>query len=158
MNHLNIKSLTPRIAKRYLLFIAAFMWTFASGMLLFKGITFGLDFQRFLILKTCIGIIGGIAFYVLLFSKISLKYILRIINLNESKPCIFSFFSFKSYFMMFIMISIGILFRKSGIISLEYFSVFYIVMGIPLFFSAIKFYYYAIYYKSIINNMHNITS
>jgi hypothetical protein len=53
--------------------------------------------------------------------------------------------------MMAVMISSGILLRKSGIVSPEYLSVLYVTMGIPLFLSALRFYYYEIYYRTIIH-------
>ena len=132
-----------KVSKRTLLFIAAFVWTFAGGMLLFKGISLFLIYQEKLILRIVLGIIGGILFYFILFSKISIKHIDRISTSEKEKSFVFSFFDLQSYFLMLIMISMGILIRKSEIISLEYFSGFYITMGIPLLISAIRFYKFA---------------
>lgn len=146
-----IQSIKPKISKRYLLFIAAFVWTFAGGMLLFKGILLLCNFNSFLGLRIMISIIGGILFYLLLFAKISLKHARRIIELKNNNPCLFSFFNIKSYILMTIMITSGILLRSSGIISSEYLSIVYITMGIPLFFSAFRFYYFGIYYDQLIN-------
>jgi hypothetical protein len=44
---------------------------------------------------------------------------------------------------MTLMISFGVTLRLSGIVPLNYLSLFYVAMGIPLFMSAIRFYYYA---------------
>lgn len=44
----------------------------------------------------------------------------------------------------------GITLRKTGIVPLEYLSVFYIMMGIPLAMSVFRFYYNGIYYKKAI--------
>jgi hypothetical protein len=140
----------PAIPRRYLLFIAGVVWTFAGGMLLYKGISAFRLYREFIWLKILISMIGGGLFYILLFSKISLKHAWRIINLKNENPCMFAFFNIRSYIMMAVMISGGIILRKSGIISLEYLSVFYITMGIPLLLSAVRFYYYEIFYRRII--------
>lgn len=147
MNYLEM--FKPKIHKRYLLFLAAFVWTFAGGILLFKGFSFLRINKDFIWLRIFISIIGGLVFYWFLFSKISLKHTFRIINLKNDYPCLFSFFSIKSYILMLIMITSGILLRKSGIISPYYLSMIYLTMGIPLFLSAFRFYNYGIYYGSV---------
>lgn len=146
-----IQKFKPKIPKRYLLFIAAIVWTFAGGMLLFRGISLLNDIKDFLWLIITISIIGGVFFYIALFSKISLKHTKRIIDLVIEKPCMFSFFNIRSYVLMAIMITSGILIRKSGIILPKYLSIIEITMGIPLFLSSIRFYYYGIYYHELIN-------
>ena len=145
------QTLKPKIFKRYLFFIAAFAWTFAGGMLLFKGISLFYNIKDFFLLKILISTIGGVLFYFVLFSKISLKHTRRIMELKNDYPCLFSFFGIKSYVLMAIMITSGILLRKSELLSLEYLSLFYIFMGIPLFLSCLRFYYYGIFYYKLIN-------
>lgn len=51
---------------------------------------------------------------------------------------------------MMMMITSGIVLRKSGIIPPQYLSILYITMGIPLLVSSIRFYYYGIFYPSLI--------
>jgi len=145
--------LKPGITKRYLLFVAALMWTFAGGMLFLRGFSMLFLFPRFLWLKIIIGITGGLVFYVLLFAKISLKHTTRILKIQIEKPCLFSFFNFRSYLMMALMISMGIALRTTGVVPMEYLSVFYVSMGIPLTLSAFRFYYNGIYYKKAIQKM-----
>lgn len=146
-----LQTLKPSIPRRYLLFVAGIVWTLAGGMLLYKGISLFRIYRELLWLKIMISIIGGGLFYLLLFSKISLKHAWRIINLKNENPCVFSFFNIRSYIMMAIMITSGIILRKSGIISPEYLSVLYVTMGIPLFLSALRFFYYEIYYRTVIH-------
>ena len=144
MNKL-LQHLTPRLPKRYLLFLAAVVWTFAGGMLLFRGMLMFRDTASHHILRLLLSFAGGIAFYVLLFSRISKKHTLRIRNLPLEKPCLFSFFNLKSYLLMSVMIAGGISLRKSGIIDPLYLSVIYVTMGIPLFISSFRFYYSGIF-------------
>lgn len=142
------ETIKPKLPKRYLLFIAAGIWTFAGGMLLFKGISLLLENMQHFWFESVISIAGGITFYILLFSKISLKHTRRILGIKHDYPCLFSFFSFSSYGMMGVMITSGILLRKSGVIPEEYLPLLYITMGIPLFLSSIRFYSYGIKYRS----------
>jgi hypothetical protein len=137
----------PGLPKRALLFVAAAVWTAAGGMLLLKGISLFLNFNHLLWMKIVISIIGGSLFYLLLFSRISRKHTIRIRNLKYENPCLFSFFNFRSYFLMALMITSGVLLRKSGIVSPEFLSILYVTMGIPLFLSSIRFYYAGIYYS-----------
>lgn len=84
MNSLNkiLKAIKPGIPKRYLLFVAAFMWTFAGGMLFLRGFSMLILFPRLLWIKILISIIAGLIFYILLFSKISLKHTQRILKME----------------------------------------------------------------------------
>ncbi|HAQ18657.1 MAG TPA: hypothetical protein DCR40_05395 [Prolixibacteraceae bacterium] len=137
---MKIDFFTPRVSKHYLLFIAALVWTFAGGMLLFRGLTF-LDSQpSHLFLKLFTGLLAGLLFFRLLFNRISAKHVLRIQNLPIGQPCLFSFFDIRSYLMMFSMITLGVMLRKSGFVSAENLSLIYIIMGIPLLMSSFRFY------------------
>jgi hypothetical protein len=130
----------PKIKKKYLLFIAAFAWTIAGTMLLYRGILMSSLITNMLILKLTISLIFGIIFYLKMFTKISLKHINRIKNLKIDYPCLFSFFNIRSYFLMVIMILMGVSLRKLAFIPITYLSLFYIMMSVPLLFSAIRFY------------------
>ena len=148
-----IQILKPGIPKRYLLIVAALVWTVGGGMLLVRGFSMMLLFPDFFWLKTAGSIIAGIIFYAFMFSKISLKHIGRIVKIEFERPCLFSFINFRSYFLMLLMISFGITLRMSGFISMKYLSVFYVFMGIPLLISAFRFYYYGINYKKAIKKL-----
>jgi hypothetical protein len=136
-----------KVSRRFLLFTAAFVWTFAAFMLLSRGISLSYNIKSSFWLKIIISLSAGGLFYLLLFSKISRKHISRIINLKNDNSCLFSFFSIRSYILMIIMITSGILLRRSGIIKPEYLALGYITMGIPLMVSAFRFYYHGINYR-----------
>ena len=144
-----VQTLKPWASKRHLLFFAAVVWTFAGGMLLYKGISLVDSATTFLGLKIAACMVGGGLFYWLLFSKLSLKHTKRIVELKTDKPCMFSFFNIKSYILMVTMITSGVLLRVFGIIPPNYLMLVYITMGIPLFLSSFRFYYYGIYYKRV---------
>lgn len=139
MNNL-LETYKPAIPKRYLMFVAAIVWFFAGGMLLYKGFSYVDYSQSFLIFKLIISVVLGLLFFMLLFSKIAAKHVSRILNIKHEKPCLFSFFNWKSYFMMGSMITLGILLRVFKIVPIELLSFFYLVMGIPLLLSAFRFF------------------
>jgi hypothetical protein len=125
------------------------VWAFAGGMLIQKGFSAESLSAAVLLRKIGIGLSGGLLFYFLLFTRISRKHTHRIHNLESNRPGLFSFFSARSYLMMILMISIGTLLRKTGIIPSEILSVFYVVMGTPLLMSAFRFFYSALGYKNL---------
>ena len=138
---MRINTFTPRVPKTYLLLIAALVWTFAGGMLLYRGYSWLLAYPHLFVFKILSCVVGGLLFFKLLFFKISGKHVIRIQNMSIENPCLFSFFNLKSYLMMTIMITSGITLRKTGVISPEYLSLVYLTMGIPLLMSSFRFYY-----------------
>jgi hypothetical protein len=88
-----------------------------------------------------IGVVFGALFYILLFAQISKKHITRITLIKIDNPCFFSFFNFRSYLLMAIMISGGITLRVSGLVNSEIIYTFFLCMGIPLLVSAWRFFY-----------------
>ncbi len=148
---LSKKSLFERyklgVPKRSLLFIAALVWTFAGGMLLFRGFYSLSQLRESVWISTLVSLLAGLLFFRLVFSKVSLKHSLRIINLPEERPCVFSFFSWNSYLMMFLMISLGVALRVSGIVPVAHLAEFYIAMGTPLLLSAVRFYSFGFNYN-----------
>ena len=137
---MSLYRLTLRVSKHYLLLVAALVWTFAGGMLLYRGFTINNPLPPHWEVKLSLCIVAGLLFFNLLFNRISAKHVLRIKNLPIERPVIFSFFNLKSYLMMFSMITMGITLRKTGAVSPEYLSFMYVTMGIPLLMSSFRFY------------------
>lgn len=137
---MKIDLFTPRVSKHYLLLVAALVWTFAGGMLLFRGFTLNEILPAHWIVELISGIFAGLLFFRVLFNRISAKHVRRIQDLPIEQPCLFSFFNIRSYLMMFSMITLGVMLRKSGIVASEYLSLLYITMGIPLLLSSFRFY------------------
>ncbi|PKP53349.1 MAG: hypothetical protein CVT92_04885 [Bacteroidetes bacterium HGW-Bacteroidetes-1] len=145
-----IQALKPKTSKRYLLFLAAFFWSYAGGMLIFKSLMILPHNMSFPFLRMTASILAGLLFYRFVFSKISKKHVMRITHLSNNSPCLFSFFNVKSYVLMTIMIFSGLALRKSGLVPAVYLSMFYLAMGIPLLLSSFRFYYSGIHYHSFI--------
>jgi hypothetical protein len=128
-----------RIDKRHLLLVAAIVWLVASGMLFWRATAYFVPLRGWK-LETIVSFIVGILFFKLLFMRISSTHISRIISLTKNRPYVFSFFSKRSYFLMVLMISGGLLLRYSHVAPNYDLSFFYFFMGIPLFLSAIRFF------------------
>jgi len=131
----------PGVSKRTLLLIAGCVWTLAGGILITRGLIKLIDSNHFLLLEIILGIVFGIGFYLLLFARISSKHINRILLIKIEDPCFFSFFNFRSYFMMAIMITGGITLRKLNVINPDILYNFFLAMGLPLLISAYRFFY-----------------
>ena len=135
-----LHTLKPSIPKKGLFLVAGIVWTFAGGMLLSRGILGLMNEGHHLILEFILGGILGTIFYIFMFSKISAKHLTRISAIQFERPCLFSFFNLRSYILMSIMISGGISLRVFNLVDHQILFTFYVVMGIPLFFSAMRFY------------------
>lgn len=132
----------PSVSRHNLLFIAAIAWLTAGGILSGRGLSYVTAFSHYPAFRTILAMLTGCVFYVLLFAKISGRHIRRIHGLNIPYPCAFSFFNIRGYLMMALMITSGILLRRSGLLDIEWLSTFYIVMGTPLLISSARFFYY----------------
>lgn len=153
INFLNVLNFS--VSKRILLFEAAIVWTFAGGILLFRGslmLDASASFSWFKIIA-CIG--SGLIFFILVFSKISRKHINRITTLPGNHHRFYEFFNSRSYLMMAGMISLGVFLRKTSIVPLASLSLAYITMGIPLLLSSFRFYHRWFYFLSAIDSSIN---
>jgi hypothetical protein len=131
----------PAVSRRTLLLIAGCAWTIAGGILISRALVQLILLHHKLWLEIPVGIICGMGFYMLLFARISKKHINRITLIKINNPCFFSFFNFRSYLMMIIMITGGISLRKLEVINPDALWTFYLTMGIPLIISAYRFFY-----------------
>jgi hypothetical protein len=136
-----MSSFIPHVSKRYLLLVAAFVWTFAGSMLLFRGIFTDHAHEAHWSVEIALCVIGGLLFYRLMFDRISSTHVNRIKGMVVERPIIFSFFNLKSYLMMFSMILLGVTLRLSGWVAPAYLAMVYVTMGIPLLMSSVRFYY-----------------
>lgn len=141
-----LESINFNLSKRTLLFEAAIVWTFAGGMLLFRGSSMLEASSGFSWFKIVGCICSGLVFFLLVFLKISRKHVHRIVNLKGDDHKFYEFFNPKSYLMMLGMISLGVFLRKTSIVPLASLSLAYITMGIPLLLSSFRFYHRWFYY------------
>ena len=136
-----LEKIKPGVKKRTLLLIAGCAWSIAGGILIYRSLSYLISVNHHLAIEIGTGIVFGSLFYLLLFARISKKHITRINLIEIDNPCFFSFFNFRSYLLMAIMISGGIMLRLSGLINPEIIYTFFLCMGIPLLVSAWRFFY-----------------
>ena len=74
--------LKPGVPKRILLFMAALVWSLAGVMLLTKGVLQLPEAGKAPWLKIAGGLAGGVAFYLLIFARISRRHARRIMDLD----------------------------------------------------------------------------
>lgn len=131
--------LKPSIKTKYLLFVASFVWAFASIILIVRGLHTAQPHHDEWYWQLPLVLMLGALFYYIVFEKISAKHIKRILAIEKPSICIFAFFNKKSYLMMLVMISLGVLLRRSHVVGNESLGLFLVIMAIPLLVSSVRF-------------------
>ena len=132
MPNFTLKSLKPGVPKVVLIALGAALWGFAAFRILKMGFVFIEKHALHHLLNYFIGIAGFVPFFLLVFRKVSLRYITRIKNLPQKRPCIFAFFDVRAYVMMSFMITMGIGFSHWKVIPELYKGTFFISLGLSL--------------------------
>jgi hypothetical protein len=135
---MNIRQFTPSVSKSILVLMAGTMWCGVGIML----ISFSLSWLAPLTLRSKelffgAGALAAIPIHHFGFTRIADKNLNRLMPLTE-KRCLFSFITWRSYFTVLIMISLGITLRHSAIPK-NYLSILYTAIGLALFLSGIKY-------------------
>ncbi len=130
----------PTTTRRGLLFMAGIVWAIAGGILAYRGAGYIDEAALHPLVPFLIGAAGGALFFGLMFRKISARHIFRILHIPHERPCLFSFLSWKSYLMMSLMISLGILLRRASFIPHDGLGTAYIMMAVPLLASSARFF------------------
>jgi len=132
-----LQKLKPGVPKPVLIALGAALWGFAAYRILKMGFIFIEEHALYHWLNYLIGLAGFIPFFMLVFRKVSLRYINRIKNLPQNRPCMFAFFDVRGYIMMSFMITIGILVSHWKVIPELYKGTFFISLGLSLLASSI---------------------
>ena len=136
--------LKPGVPKQVLILVAASIWGFAAYRIL-RMAFIKIDHHALHIwLNYMIGVAGFIPFYWFVFRKVGKRYVLRIINMEQERPCIFAFFDIRGYVLMTLMITMGITMSRSHMMPDLYLGTFFISLGLSLL-SAACYYLYAGY-------------
>jgi hypothetical protein len=129
--------LKPGAPKTVLIALGAALWGFASYRILKMGFIFIERHALHHLVNYLIGIAGFIPFFLGVFRKVSLRYITRIKNLPQRRPCMFAFFDLRGYILMTFMITMGIMISHWKIIPELYKGTFFISLGLSLLASSI---------------------
>ncbi|MCP5003075.1 MAG: hypothetical protein GY941_03860 [Planctomycetes bacterium] len=133
--------LKPAVSEKWLLALAGIAWT-TVGMVLCR-LSFswlGLVPWPVALVHGLIGIVLACILYRFGFTYVAQKNIKRI-SLSNGKRCIFAFQAWKSYFLICVMVSLGIFLRNSPIPK-HYLSIMYTTIGGALLISSFRYYYY----------------
>ena len=127
----------PGAPKIVLIILGASLWGFASYRILKLGIAMIELHALHHILNYLIGLAGFFPFFLLVFRKVSRRYVNRIINHKYERPCVFGFFNLRGYILMSFMITMGILISRWKVIPELYKGTFFISLGLSLLASAL---------------------
>ena len=133
--------LKPGVPRQVLVILGAALWGFAAYRILKLSYIKIEGNARNSLLNYFIGVLGFIPFYWFVFRKVSKRYIMRIINLESDRPCVFAFFDFRGYILMSLMISMGIFISRWPLIPDLYKGTFFVSLGLSLLASAIYYLY-----------------
>lgn len=135
---MNPQRLKPAAGKRILVFLAGFVWICAGTVLLSFSATWLEGFTADGSLKfTGAGILLALVIHHFGFLRVVNKNLGRLLPVNEPK-CIFSFISWKSYLIIAVMVSLGVLLRHSPI-PRPLLSILYTGIGLALILSSFKY-------------------
>lgn len=132
------KKFKPAVPKKVLMVIAGAMWCCVGIMLASMAVRWLYIYEGNPWPFTTLGVITALIIHHFGFLKIVDKNLGRISRLS-GKPCIFSFISWKSYFIITIMVAMGIILRRIPIPK-QYLSILYLGIGLALFLSSIRYF------------------
>lgn len=132
------------VKKRYLLLIASLVWLFAG----LKVLSLGLEAYKtnFTALNVLLSIAVFIVFWLMVFNKLVNKHTVRIKAYTEERRYFWNFFDLKSFIIMAIMMTGGILIRKYSLLGVNFIAFFYTGIGAALSLAGLKFMYNFIKY------------
>lgn len=129
----------PAVGKRTLLFLGGFIWICVGTMLLSLSYGWLHAFHgKHSLLFAFTGIVLAMVIHHFGFLKIVDRNLRRILP-SEEKKCVFSFMPWKSYFLVAVMVGMGILLRHSPIPK-QYLSILYIGIGLGLILSSVRYF------------------
>ncbi|WP_215492023.1 hypothetical protein [Fenollaria sporofastidiosus] len=132
------------VKKRYLLLIASLVWLFAG----LKVLSLGLEAYKtkFTALNVLMSLAVFIVFWLMVFNRLVNKHTVRIKAYTEEKRYFWNFFDLKSFIIMAIMMTGGILIRKYSLLGVNFIAFFYTGIGAALSLAGLKFMYNFIKY------------
>lgn len=126
------------VKKNTLLLIAGLVWCMAGLNVARLGLFAYEEVQEPSLILFCLSLlVFGV--FGRMFYKLNKKHILRILSYTETLKPFWKFFDTKSYIIMAIMMSGGILLRKSNLAPEKFIAVFYSGLGAALFLAGIVF-------------------
>lgn len=125
------------IPKNYLPLIAGIVWVFAGSMVCKIGVPIFITMLGPVSILAFIGTF--LFFYLMIFRKLVYKHVRRIRDMSDERTCFWLFFDLKSYIIMIVMMSFGIISRKLNLFPAAFIGPFYSGLGFALFSCGVRF-------------------
>lgn len=139
----------PRVSRRTLLVLAGALWSFAGFKLISIGIADIVVSPLPLWVKVVGALVVGWLFVRYIFGPMYFRHRLRIMLKEPERAPFHRFFDLRSYLIAIVMMSMGILLRRSGWIDPDYLSVFYMGLGPALLAGGLFFLKGAVVYDRV---------
>lgn len=126
-----------KVKKNYLFLIACIVWAVAGANVARIGMeAYG---EHLTLLNIALSVAVFTVFQLFIFGRLVKKHTKRIHGYSEEYQLFFKFFDLKSFIIMAVMITGGILLRTSGIAPDRFIAVFYTGLGASLFTAGVLF-------------------
>lgn len=125
------------IKNKYLLLIAAIVWLIAGFNVLKIGVETYINYVT--VINLLLSLVVFLAFWIIVFSKLVKKHTLRISSYESEKQWFYLFFDLKSFIIMAIMMTMGIVIRYYALLPDVFIAVFYTGLGSALALAGILF-------------------
>ena len=122
---------------KYLLLIAAIVWLIAGFNVLKIGVETYINYVT--VINLLLSLVVFLAFWIMVFSKLVKKHTLRISSYESEKQWFYLFFDLKSFIIMAIMMTMGIVIRYYALLPDVFIAVFYTGLGSALALAGILF-------------------
>lgn len=127
-----------KVQKRYLLFIAGFVWAIAGFNILKLGVEAYQSYMNMINFLLSLAVFGIFMKYV--FHKMVQKHTHRIISYEEELQLFIKFFDIQAFCIMAFMMTMGISLRVFHLVPEIFIAVFYTGLGASLFCAGILFF------------------
>ena len=127
-----------RISKKVMILLVSLLWAVAGINILYIGIEAFVSEPTNLWIKILGIILVFCLFFLLIFKRVSRRTIARIQAKEGDKHRPWAILDLKGYAVMFFMIALGIIIRKSGVVNSHAIAVFYIGLSVALLSSALS--------------------
>ena len=125
------------IKNKYLLLIAAIVWLIAGFNVLKIGVETYINYVT--VINLLLSLAVFLVFWIMVFSKLVKKHTLRISSYESEKQWFYLFFDLKSFIIMAIMMTTGIIIRYYALLPDVFIAVFYTGLGSALALAGILF-------------------
>lgn len=127
------------VSKKSLLGIASLVWMIAGFNVLKIGIDAYIDYVS--LINVILSFIVFSMFWYLVFYKLVIKHTYRIRNFKQAKQYFWKFFDIKSFIVMAVMMTGGIMIRIFQLLPKQFIAVFYSGLGSALLLAGLLFGY-----------------